>query len=163
MAGAQYIVDDTHIMRRLLKMRTFQKREALNEIGMISTESTRMRFDDSRAPDGTKWKRLSRETLLRRAGGRKKAYTKRGRLKKRAVRVMRRAKPLLDTGRLRNSITYQVIGDKKVAIGTNVEYAATHQFGRGRIPSRPFLGLSRNDRAEVHSILDRVLAEAMTR
>ena len=41
---------------------------------------------------------------------------------------------LTDTGRLRSSITYNVTGDG-VEIGTNVAYAAIHQFG-GRTPPR---------------------------
>lgn len=40
----------------------------------------------------------------------------------------REGKPLLDTGRLRNSFSYRVHGGHFV-VGTNVEYAAAHQFG----------------------------------
>lgn len=46
-------------------------------------------------------------------------------------------RPLLDTGRLRASITYRVDASGFV-VETNVVYAATHQFGRGAIPARPF-------------------------
>lgn len=37
----------------------------------------------------------------------------------------------VDTGRLRNSITHQETADKTV-IGSNVEYAAAHEFGTSR-------------------------------
>jgi len=40
----------------------------------------------------------------------------------------RDGQPLRDTGRLQNSITSQVSGDA-VYVGTNVKYAAVHQFG----------------------------------
>lgn len=45
--------------------------------------------------------------------------------------------PLLDTGRLRNSI--QVMPTRTgIRALTNVVYAATHQYGRDAIPARPF-------------------------
>ena len=37
--------------------------------------------------------------------------------------------PLRDTGDLRNSITYRVIGKSGLEVGTNIRYAPTHQFG----------------------------------
>ena len=40
----------------------------------------------------------------------------------------RKGRPLRDTGRLMNSITKKISGDA-VYVGTNVIYAATHQFG----------------------------------
>lgn len=57
--------------------------------------------------------------------------------------------PLNDTGRLKNSITFEA-DSSSVEVGTNVEYAGTHQFGAekgqygknipwGDIPARPFL------------------------
>lgn len=53
----------------------------------------------------------------------------------------RKGKILQDTGRLRQSISFR--SDMTSAkIGTNLIYAATHQFGRGAIPKRPFLWLS---------------------
>lgn len=49
-------------------------------------------------------------------------------------------KPIVDTGRLRNSITNQLSDDgKSVVVGTNVEYAQYVELGaRGRNP-RPYL------------------------
>lgn len=41
---------------------------------------------------------------------------------------IRRGQPLRDTGRLRSSITASADGDG-VTVGTNVNYAAVHQFG----------------------------------
>ena len=61
----------------------------------------------------------------------------------------RQGNPLLDTGRLRNSFARGGLSARGFAVGTNVVYAATHQFGRGikpgkrgkggRIPARPMM------------------------
>jgi phage gpG-like protein len=49
-----------------------------------------------------------------------------------AERFAKRACPV-DTGRLRNSITHALNMDEEaVYIGTNVEYAAAHEFGTSR-------------------------------
>jgi len=53
-------------------------------------------------------------------------------------------KILMDSGRLANSITFDA-DNKQVEIGTNLVYAATHQFGRGSIPARPYLGFQEGD------------------
>lgn len=134
----------------------------LSEMGEAVVESTRLRFTDGKGPDGNKWAPLSAATLLRR---RKKG---------------KGAQPLLDTGRLRNSITKRV-EPRSVWIGTNVVYARPHQFGAakgafgtgkyktrkgsfpipwGNIPARPFLGFSRDDQAEIVAIIQRRIAEA---
>lgn len=49
-------------------------------------------------------------------------------LKQRRRRGVGRDKPLLDTGRLRNSFTYKATPDG-LTIGTNVRYAKFHQYG----------------------------------
>lgn len=47
---------------------------------------------------------------------------------------------IVDTGRLRNSVTHAIDEDDKVAIiGTNVEYAPYVHNGTRRMPGRPFL------------------------
>lgn len=88
-------------------------RPMLTEIGEATVESTKLRFKSSGpSPDGSPWKPLSAATIRSRRKG------------KGAEAPM----PLLDTGRLRNSITKRVDANS-VFIGTNVEYAAAHQFG----------------------------------
>lgn len=84
-------------------------------------------FKDSRDPYGQPWKPLAPATIARRRKG--------------------SSTPLLDTGRLRNSITRRVLaGGNGVEIGSNVIYAAIHNFGgragRGHktvIPQRAFV------------------------
>lgn len=68
-------------------------------------------------------------------------------------------KKLLSSGHLEDSITY-VISPGEAEIGTNLIYAATHQYGdesRG-IPSREFLGLSRENLDEIEDRVTDYLA-----
>lgn len=44
-------------------------------------------------------------------------------------RRFERSPVLVDTGRLRSSISFRVVGDNAVDIGTNLPYAAVHQTG----------------------------------
>ncbi len=119
-------------------------------------ESTLERFREGKAPNGREWK-----TSIRAAqeGGR----------------------TLIQTGQLRNSI-HARSDASGFAVGTNVKYAATHQFGEpGRtirarkkkalhfqiggkwiirkqvhitIPARPFLGLSDEDMQEMKATVE---------
>ena len=55
---------------------------------------------------------------------------------------------------LRGTLAYQV-GADWVEVGSPLVYGATHQFGRGPIPARPYLGLSADDEVDIHDeILD---------
>lgn len=77
------------------------------------------RFDTSTDPKGLPWAPLAASTLARRRNG--------------------SAKPLVDTGVLRNSINARP-GRRSVQIGTNVPYAGPHQFGSApKLPRRAFL------------------------
>ncbi|WP_274571560.1 phage virion morphogenesis protein [Neisseria leonii] len=67
----------------------------------------------------------------------------------------RNGKPLIDTGRLRGSIT-QLSDNDTALVGTNMVYAAVHNFGgmagRGkkvRIPQREFLLLTNQDKQDL--------------
>ncbi len=71
-----------------------------------------------------KWDKLTRVTLLRR---RKKG---------------KGAKILQDSGRGRMSIT-AISGMKFAAIGTNLDYMIEHQEGKGKLPKRDFLWISK--------------------
>lgn len=90
----------------------------LKEIGDDETARTIRRFEEAKAPDGTSWAALKQP---RKRGG---------------------DLPLSDTGRLKGSITSQILGDNVVTIGSRVDYAPYHQFGTAHIPARPFLGVS---------------------
>ena len=72
---------------------------------------------------------------------------------KRAIRDS--GQTLVDTARLSSSIVYEVSGNQ-ILVGTNVEYAAIHQFGgmtgRGHavnIVARPYLVIQNEDLREI--------------
>ncbi|MBL0142658.1 MAG: phage virion morphogenesis protein [Betaproteobacteria bacterium] len=139
----------TRLLSRLSELGT-NLRPAMNAIGEAVVNSTRLRFAESAAPDGSAWKPLAFATLI--------ARSRRGRRGSRIVSVGS-GQPLLDTGQLRNSISFGA-SDREVVIGTPLSWSRVHQFGgqagRGhkvRIPARPFLGISQEDRAEITAIL----------
>lgn len=127
-------------------------RPAFREIGAGVVAESQLGFKESRDPYGTPWAALKASTIARRRKG--------------------SAKPLLDTGRLRNSITYRLLGVAGVDIGTNTRYAAIHQLGgragRGRkvsIPARTFIatrerGLPREYGEIIRDALNRHFARA---
>lgn len=62
-----------------------------------------------------------------------------------------------DTGRLANSITHQV-GDKEVAISTNVQYAPYVELGSSRQTAQPYLRPAATDHVDEYTdIVKRVL------
>jgi phage virion morphogenesis protein len=85
-----------------------------DDIGAGLVLSTEMRFAAETDPDGNPWPKSLRAQLT---GG----------------------KTLTDTGRLAGSITHEV-SDRGVAVGTNLFYAAIHQFG-GTIRAKTSKGL----------------------
>lgn len=118
----------------------------MDVIGAALVSSAQGRFEVAAGPDGLPWRPSLR------------AMTQRG-------------QTLLDSGRLRQSLTHRPSRDQ-VEVGTNVIYAGVHQFGatiRARtskglrfkvgdrwvtkrevtIPPRPFLGLDTEDRQEI--------------
>src|SRR5690606_20982611 len=129
-------------------------RPLLRTIGNLMVNDARMNFRMSRGPDGQRWAPLK----------------------------LRDGKPLLDTGRLRNSITSRLVyagGENSVEIGTNVKYAPVQQFGalikprhkkfllfpgaggKGRIaakqvviPARPFIGLADRQVKKINQAID---------
>lgn len=138
----------------LLARRMSDLTPVMETIGGILASSVARNFEESRSPDETPWKPVK-------GGGR----------------------PLLASGRLRDSINYRAYGDR-VEVGTDLSYAAIHQFG-GRIaahiirprtkkalywpgashpvrsvyhpgsviPARPFLGLRDSDWPEIRNVL----------
>ncbi len=138
MAGTflQVSVDDRKLTAALERLAAVcaRPREALVEIGEYLLESTEQRFSDQADPEGRPWAPLS------------PAYQARKKKRKDLILVL--------NGYLADFQAPQV-SDDEVSVGTNLVYAATHQFGRpeANIPARPFLGLSDDDRAEILAIL----------
>lgn len=139
------------LARRLAEVDA-DRRAPLEAIGAAWESSTKARFETSKAPDGTPWKPSERAR-------RGKGLT------------------LVLSTRLKGSITNKV-DDDAVEVGTNVEYAAAHQFGAviqragahavplhlpagadasgGVIvlPARPFIGINDDDYVTFAEILE---------
>jgi phage virion morphogenesis protein len=120
------------------------------QVGHAVLNSTLQRFKDGVDPDGKPWPKSQR--VLGKKRGRK------GR---------KGTKTLIDTGRLRSSLTVAATADEAV-VGTNTIYARIHQYGgktgRGRavkMPARPYLGLNDDDRAVIDAIVEGAIEEAM--
>lgn len=63
----------------------------------------------------------------------------------------------VDTGRLRNSITYMIASDKAY-VGTNVEYAAYVELGTSRQKAQPYLvPAAKNHASEYRAIMRKAL------
>lgn len=104
----------------------------LKNLGEELLDSTKQRFVDMVAPDGAAWAPLAPQTQVQKKKNRDKILTL--------------------SGDLSNLMHYQIRGNT-LEVGSDRVYAATHQFGRGAIPARPFLGLSRTDEQSIVDIV----------
>lgn len=133
MSGVSVNITDEGVREGLreARERIADLRPAMQEIGAAVQSETDLSFREQRDPWGNAWAALSDVTLSRRRGT--------------------SAQILSDTRRLSNSVNVRASAES-VEIGTNVVYAAVHQFGnpanrmyntpRGNpapIPARPFL------------------------
>ena len=107
---------------------------AFEDIGAYLERSHDDRWQEQVSPDGTPWAPLSE--------------------KYQEKKPKNKDKILVLEGYLRGSLHYET-SPKELALGTNLIYGATHQFGReeDNIPARPFLGVSAEDRIEILAIL----------
>ena len=115
--------------------RMSNRRPVLKAIGDRIAEQTKRRFEaGGPAPSGGPWAPLKPATLKRK----------------------KRDKILTESGQLKSSIRYQMIGNNTVEIGTNKIYAAVHQLGfkKMKIPARPYLGLSEKNSDEIVGIIN---------
>ena len=105
MSGVRIEGDIRKLYKRLSKLENNDMRRVNAVLAEAIRASTLDRFRNEEAPDGTKWKPTKRTSTS-----------------------TRREKILTNTGRLRRSINSK--SDRRgFAVGTNVKYAATHQFG----------------------------------
>lgn len=111
-------------------------------LGVRLVDSTQQRFDSASSPTGEPWRPSNRA-------------------KKQGAKTLRKS------GNLLRSITHRASNDE-VVWGTNVVYAAIHQFGgkAGRrrsatIPARPYLGISDQDESLVENEVYRFLESAV--
>lgn len=157
-------IDDRQVLDTLndLMQRMQNLRPVMRDISAVMMGEVRDAFDTETDPTtGKKWDRLSEKSTIPR---RQKA----GHWPGSVLQVI---------GQLASSISPDY-GDDWAAVGTNLPYARTHQFGAqqgefgrfsiistrqevplpwGDIPARPFLGLSDDGKAEILDIIDRYM------
>jgi phage virion morphogenesis protein len=132
LTGVSELVDTLNQL--MTKTRNLQP--ALAQVGEYLLESHQARFQLEVAPDGTPWAPLAPETLVRKKG---------------------EDRILQEQGTLRDTLSYDA-STTELIFGSNLEYAATHQFGRENegIEARPFIGIVDGpwqDNVEILSIL----------
>lgn len=162
--GYSFHLDNKNVLARLADIAKHYAdlSPAMLAIGEYLTESTKERFSTGISPDGAAWKPNAPATIadihrrIINSGKSKKRFAK-------AASATANKKPLIDSGLLQDTIRYQLVnGGNGVEIGTDRfagEWeggASVHQFGSldGKIPARPFLGISAADESEVLDILD---------
>lgn len=121
----------------------------MEDIGEYLVRSTKKRFADGEAPDGTLWAANSAVTLARKTDTR----------------------PLFGTSGMLNQQIFHEAGADFVEVGSNRVQAAMMQYGGtkaqfphlwGNIPARPFLGLSAEDEVNVVDIVEEYLTQAVS-
>jgi phage virion morphogenesis protein len=133
----------------------------MQEIGEYLVESTKQRFQEGKAPDGTPWAPKSPATLARyEAMGARSAM----------------ARPLLGPNAILSRNIFHQAGPSGVEVGSPTIYSAVMHFGAGKgafgstsrgaaipwgpIPARPFLGLSDEDETAIVGITEDWIAAA---
>lgn len=109
-------IDDAAVREMVgeIAKRARNLRPALASIGQHQVNSTWERFATGRTPDGARWAPLSDLTKP----------------------LKRIDKILIESSRLRDSVNWRVGGRDTLSVGSNVIYAAIHQFG-GKIKRKP--------------------------
>lgn len=160
-ASFEVQIDDREVRAALKRalVSTGDLTPVMKAIGERLLRSTEERFDTETAPDGTPWKPLKASSL---GAGYKKAKRTpvKGQLTAAYKRYLADRKILTRSGQLRSTIFSRPASDH-VAIGTGKIYGATHQFGRGEIPARPFLGVTTADQQEILDLLSEHVSRAM--
>ncbi len=105
---------------------------------LIESQTRRRIAEEKTGPDGNAWAAWSPEYEATRKSGQSL---------------------LMNEGELLDSIAWAVSGDD-LEVGSNLVYAATHQFGSedGTIPARPFLGLSADNENELLELVTGLIA-----
>jgi len=160
MAGAyvEVKIDDSRFKRSISELlaRLVDTTPLMAEIGEIVVESVQRNFEEKQAPDGTPWKPLAPATVRARA--------KKG----------RSAEDILIFNRILMGSVHPEAHRDHVDIGTNIVYAAVHQFGIGAyshietrrtmpaIPARPYLGVREEDWPEIDDAIGAFITQGVT-
>ncbi len=118
-----------------LSQKWLNKNQYLDEVGQALVQLARERIEKTKAsPEGDKWAPWASST----ARARRKEGTAGTGL-------------LLRTGKLRDSIEYEVQGPK-VVVRSREQYAQYLQNGTSRMPARPFLGTGPREEKSMQSL-----------
>ena len=118
-----------------LTQKWLNKNEYLDQVGQVMVELARERIEKTKAsPEGDKWAPWASST----ARARRKEGTAGTGL-------------LLRTGKLRDSIEYEVQGPK-VVVRSRELYGQYLQNGTSRMPARPFLGTGPREEKSMQSL-----------
>lgn len=128
---------------RELGERCRNPKPALAAIGDLMVESVQRNFEEKRSPDGAPWAPVSAAYA---------AWKTRHK--------GRNADDILVLNRILMGSINRRATAREVAVGSNMPYAAVHQFGgrTGRkgtatMPARPFLGVRESDWADIREIV----------
>ena len=140
----EYQIDTKRIQAAFDRLGKIDTHSMFDEIGGHLDNAVLQRFNSGVGPDGIAWE--PSERALNEGG-----------------------KTLVDYGHLRDSITHNTYAHG-VEHGSNMVYAAIHQFGgkTGRNKSvtmiaRPFIGISADDEIAINEIVEDFLQEALSR
>jgi phage virion morphogenesis protein len=135
--------------RELMRLQKKGKKlqTVLDTIGQYLVSDTQSKFIDNKIKPETK--KSGYKNVVEIVNG-----------KKVRKKIEIKGQTLLERGHLMQSITHHVSSDNALEVGSNVVYAAIHQFGgdTGRyhsahIPPRPYLEFSEKNRAQIKKIL----------
>jgi len=114
----------------------------LRDLGEVLLPIHRRRFRAQKSPEGDPWKPLN------------PTYKQSKKRNKDRILVL--------NNYLAGTLRYQIEGGD-LLFGTDRPYGATHQFGRGAIPERPWLGIGREDALRLERTARDHVARALQR
>jgi phage virion morphogenesis protein len=134
---------------KLMRLEAFDGRQLMDDVASLLESSTRNRFQTKVSPEGDVWSDWS------------PAYA--------ASRGPNHSLLVADS-KTREDPLYGSIdrfwSDDEAMVGSNLPYAAIHQFGGedvgSGIPARPYLGLDEVDRGDINDIVSRTLEELLS-
>lgn len=143
--GVQYdLASVARLQERIAKLGDIDRRGLLEQLAGVAESQTRKRInEEQQSPAGEPWQAWSADYAATRHGGQSL---------------------LQGEGDLVDSITSEIEGDEAL-IGSNLVYAAIHQFGGtpdmapgpAGIPAREYLGFSQDNLDEIEAVADRWL------
>lgn len=178
--GIRITVDDSAVLAGLSRLEQRDRSDAMHAIGAYLVTATQLRFEREQGPDGRSWQRLSPRTANKRIGKSRRGYDHILRVKNRLYSsVTYRAAPeSLAVGTnvayaaiqheggvirqpARRQTIFQRYEPKSDTLDQGFVKRSRSNFARDvdvaaheiTIPSRPYLGISDEDRAEILQIV----------